>query len=255
MSGAGVEHQQHLVGRLGIEFRDYPADLLQLFHQVRLGVEAPGRIRNQHVGSAGGGGVQGVVNHGSGIGAGVLCHYRDLITLTPGLELLDGGGAKGITGGKHHRTAVGLEAVGQLADGGGLAAAVDADHQHHEGSGERLRNLKRCRHRRQHREHLRLHRAQNGLRRSPSASFTPLRMPSTMRPVTATPTSAESRRSSISSSSASSTLAPPASSRERPSAIRPRVRPSAALSREMRPGAGGFEASSPASEVFCLPNM
>jgi hypothetical protein len=46
-------------------------------------------------------------------------------------ELLDRRGAEGVAGGQHHAVALLLQALGQLADGGGLAGAVDADHQDH----------------------------------------------------------------------------------------------------------------------------
>jgi hypothetical protein len=48
------------------------------------------------------------------------------------LQLLDGGRPEGVACGEHDRQALVLEAPGQLADGGGLAGAVDADHQNHE---------------------------------------------------------------------------------------------------------------------------
>ncbi|KAG1246285.1 hypothetical protein G6F65_020764 [Rhizopus arrhizus] len=51
------------------------------------------------------------------------------------LQLGHGGGAEGIAGGQHQAVAVVLEAFGQLADGGGLADAVDTDGEHHEGLG------------------------------------------------------------------------------------------------------------------------
>ncbi len=45
------------------------------------------------------------------------------------LQLLDGGGAEGVAGGEHHGFALAAEALGELADGGGLAGAVDADEE------------------------------------------------------------------------------------------------------------------------------
>src|SRR3546814_10439731 len=47
--------------------------------------------------------------------------------LAPGLQLRDGGGAEGVAGGEHQAAALVLVASRQLADGGGLADAVDAD--------------------------------------------------------------------------------------------------------------------------------
>ncbi len=51
----------------------------------------------------------------------------------PGLQLVGGGGAEGVRGAQHHAAAVGDQDAGQLADGGGLAGAVDADDQQHRG--------------------------------------------------------------------------------------------------------------------------
>ena len=53
------------------------------------------------------------------------------VRCAPDLELLDGRGAKRIGGAQQHRSLLVLEAVGQLADGGGLAGSVHADHQDH----------------------------------------------------------------------------------------------------------------------------
>src|SRR5690606_12636733 len=45
----GIEHQQHLVGSPLIHARQHAADLLQLFHQVRLAVQAPGSVGDEDV--------------------------------------------------------------------------------------------------------------------------------------------------------------------------------------------------------------
>ena len=52
-------------------------------------------------------------------------------TLPPHLELIDRGGAEGIAGRQQNALPVLAVEVGELADGGGLAGAVDADDQHH----------------------------------------------------------------------------------------------------------------------------
>ena len=63
----------------------------------------------------------------------MLGDHRDAVALTPHLQLLDGGGAEGIAGGEHDLLALTLQLLGQLADGGGLAHAVHADHKNHVG--------------------------------------------------------------------------------------------------------------------------
>ncbi len=59
----------------------------------------------------------------------MLGDHRDTVALAPGLQLFDRGGAEGVAGGQHDALALVLQPLGQLADGGGLAGAVDADHQ------------------------------------------------------------------------------------------------------------------------------
>ena len=51
----------------------------------------------------------------------------DADPLAPGGELLDGGGAEGVGRAQHDRAVLGDQDPGDLADGGGLAGAVDAD--------------------------------------------------------------------------------------------------------------------------------
>jgi hypothetical protein len=50
------------------------------------------------------------------------------------LELLGGGGAERVARGHHHLVAGGHLALAELADGGGLAHAVDAHEQPHVGA-------------------------------------------------------------------------------------------------------------------------
>jgi hypothetical protein len=72
--------------------------------------------------------------------------------LGPDSELLDGGGAKRVAGRQQHPLAFGVQLLRQLADGGGLARAVDPDHQDHEGLC--LAHHQRPRHRAEHFFHL-----------------------------------------------------------------------------------------------------
>ena len=44
-----VEHQQHLVRCGRIEPREHALDLLELLHQMRLGVQPPGGVGDQHI--------------------------------------------------------------------------------------------------------------------------------------------------------------------------------------------------------------
>ena len=48
---------------------------------------------------------------------------------TPDLELVDGSGPERVAGGQHYRPSILAQLMRKLADGGGLAGAVDPDHQ------------------------------------------------------------------------------------------------------------------------------
>ena len=119
--------------RFLIQLLHHPHHLLELFHQVALVLQAAGGIGDQHVGAAGAGSLDGVIDDGGGVGTSVLGDHRNIVALTPHLQLLDRGGTEGIPRRQHHALAFGLELLGQLADGGGLADAVHADHQDHIG--------------------------------------------------------------------------------------------------------------------------
>jgi hypothetical protein len=47
----GIEHEDHIVRRLGVEAAQHAADLGQLVHQFALVVQAPGGVDDQHVGA------------------------------------------------------------------------------------------------------------------------------------------------------------------------------------------------------------
>ena len=115
------------MGRVGVEFLQHAGDLAQLVHQSALRMQATGGIGDQHIGAARARCLQRIENHAGRIGILALRYHRDLVAFAPGLELLDGGGAEGVAGGEDHLVAFVAIAAGELADGGGLADAVDAD--------------------------------------------------------------------------------------------------------------------------------
>jgi len=49
LTNGGVQDQYGLVGAVLYLFADHPLDLLQLFHQVPLGMQPSGRIDDQHI--------------------------------------------------------------------------------------------------------------------------------------------------------------------------------------------------------------
>ncbi len=147
LTDGAVEHQQHFVGRRGVQPGEHPFDLLQFVHQMNLGVEPARRVRDQDIDVACLGGLEAVEDHCGRFGTGLLRDDRYPIALRPHLELFARRRAKGIAGRQHHRTPLSQQPVGQLADGGGLAGAVDADHQDDIGLDPRVddeRLLDRC---------------------------------------------------------------------------------------------------------------
>ena len=110
-------------------------DLAQFGHQALLRVQAAGGVGDQHFGAARLRRLQRVEGDRRRVRVLALRDHRHAVALAPGLQLRDRGGAEGVAGGEHQRTAFVLEALGELADGGGLADAVDADGQQHEGLG------------------------------------------------------------------------------------------------------------------------
>ena len=49
LAGGGVEHEQDVVRRLGVEAAEHAADLGQFVHQMGLVLQAPGGVDDQRV--------------------------------------------------------------------------------------------------------------------------------------------------------------------------------------------------------------
>ena len=130
LADRAVQHQHAIVRRRLVLLADHPDHLGQLFHQLGPILQPACRVDQQHVGAGGFRLVDGVEGEGGRVGSLRFGNDRGAGALAPDLELLDGGGPEGVAGGHHHREAALLELLGQLADGGGLAAAIDPDHQH-----------------------------------------------------------------------------------------------------------------------------
>jgi len=106
---------------------DHAPHLGQLLHQVRLRVQAAGRIHDDDVAPAGLRRRDRVEGHGGRVGATLRAHEVGARALGPDLELLFGGGAKRVRGGQHDRASRLPEAMRELADRRRLAGAVDPD--------------------------------------------------------------------------------------------------------------------------------
>ena len=133
LAGGGVQHQQGLPGGAGALPVDDLGELGKLRHEVCLVVEAAGGVAQHHVRAPGLGGLKGVEEHRAGVGPLVLAHQLTAGALRPDLQLVRRSGPEGVRGAQQHPLALALELMGQLADGRGLAHAVDADEQHHGG--------------------------------------------------------------------------------------------------------------------------
>ena len=83
------------------------AHLLQLLHQVDLGVQAPGGVGQHEVGVAGRGPLDGVEDHRAGVAALGAPHQVGPDPLGPQLELLGGRGPEGVARGHHDCAPVG----------------------------------------------------------------------------------------------------------------------------------------------------
>ena len=132
LSHRGVEHQQHRMRRRGIDLPDDADDFFKLVHQLGLVLQPAGGVDQQHVELALARRGQCVEGKARGIRPLRARDDRRFGALAPDLQLLDGGGAKGIAGRQHHLAAFGGKFCRELADGGGLAGAVDADHENDE---------------------------------------------------------------------------------------------------------------------------
>ena len=81
-------------------------------------------------------GLERVVEDGGGIASLTGLDELDAAALTPDFKLLDGGGAKGVSGAEQNGFALSAEEGCELAAGGGLSGSVDADHEDDFGRGD-----------------------------------------------------------------------------------------------------------------------
>ena len=124
-----VEHQNHIVGCLGIEpAEDFP-NFSQFIHQFALVLQAPSRVDDEHIGADLGTFLDGVEHDARRVPAFRPPHNGYPDAVGPGLKLSNGGGAKRVASGEHHIVIVFDEEMREFGDRRGLAAAVDPDNE------------------------------------------------------------------------------------------------------------------------------
>ena len=120
--------------RVSLRLGEDALHLADLFHEMELRGQPPRRVGDHHVDAARPRRRQRVVDDGARI-ARRLRDDRDVVALAPDDELLARRCAEGIARSKEHALALRLQPLGELADRGGLARAVDAGNHHHVGLG------------------------------------------------------------------------------------------------------------------------
>src|SRR6202044_3403466 len=96
LAGGCVDDEEGLVRSAGQEALGGAAHLVELLHEVGLGVEAAGGVDEKDASVAGLGGGEGVEERGGGIATLARLDEVDVGALGPDFELLDGSGAEGI---------------------------------------------------------------------------------------------------------------------------------------------------------------
>ena len=133
LAGCRVEHEQHL-GDLGL-LLDHATDFCELVHETALGLEAAGRVDQHDIDALPLRTFHGLEGDGCRILTLLLRTLNGgTAALRPGGQLLDGRRAEGVGRTDDHAAAVAAQKLRELADGGGLADAIDSDHKHHRGT-------------------------------------------------------------------------------------------------------------------------
>src|ERR687887_1909402 len=122
-----VDHEQRLVRRALEPPGDHAAHLRELVHQVRLRVQAAGRVDDHDVAAVRLRDVDRFVRDRGGVGAALRADEVGAGAVGPDLELLLSRGAEGVRRADDDRAAVLGQAEGELPDRRRLAGAVDAD--------------------------------------------------------------------------------------------------------------------------------
>src|SRR5215203_4570458 len=130
-----IDGHEHLVRRTGKLTLHDPLHLVQLGHEVHLGVQPARRVDEQHVRALTPCGVYRLVGDGGSVSATLARYDWRARPFSPFLQLLDGRRPEGVAGGEYRRP---WQETRELADGGCFAGPVYADHEDH---GRRVRDV------------------------------------------------------------------------------------------------------------------
>jgi len=101
----------------------------EFVHETGLVLQPAGGIDEQDIDVSCVSSLPGIEDNCSRIRSRLLRDHGDIIALTPHLQLLNRGGAKGIAGSKHDRVSVVLQVMGKFADRRCLTGTVDTHHE------------------------------------------------------------------------------------------------------------------------------
>src|SRR5680860_1264891 len=118
-AASDVYKRQHVLWLAGIGAVDDALYLLELFHEVVLGVQPSGCVDEQQVVVAGLAELRAVEGHRRRVAVVGAGDRRDAEALAPDRQLGATGGPKGVAGGEHHLAPVAAVVGAELGDGRG----------------------------------------------------------------------------------------------------------------------------------------
>ena len=102
LPGAGIDSQHNFMRRIFVQLLHHTNDFFQFFHQVRFVLQTPCGISDQHIYVSRLRRLNSVKDNGGRIRTGMLSNHRNIVTLTPDLQLLYRRGTESIARRQHH---------------------------------------------------------------------------------------------------------------------------------------------------------
>ena len=141
LTGGRVEDQEDLPVGVRQFAVDDLVDLAEFCHEVLLVMDPARGVADDDVCSAVDAGMDGVEDDRGGVSALIVFDHVDAGAVGPDLQLVDRRSSERVRSAQDDLASGGLEVVGHLADGRGLADAVDADDQDDRRSGQEVDGL------------------------------------------------------------------------------------------------------------------